>query len=126
MNVSFVDFFMVGCGGFVGSILRYLLTFIRFPCGAMWLATGTANLLGSFLLGVIVGALSIHVKIPPPWVLFLKVGVCGGFTTFSTYILEVHSFAVAGQFYSACGYAVISLVLGFVALCVGFRLGACF
>ena len=73
----------VGCGCFVGGILRYLLTLLlpgaadgRFP----W-STFAANALGCLLIGLLSGWLS-RIAAPDALRLFLTVGLCGGFTTF--------------------------------------------
>lgn len=77
----------VGLGGFVGAVCRYLLSLIpvskTFP--AMTLLT---NLAGAVFIGVIVAFSEQITSISPNLLLFLKTGLCGGFTTFSTFSLE--------------------------------------
>lgn len=81
-----IQFVMVGLGGALGSMLRYLISLIpvnnTFP-----FLTLITNLLGALLIGFIVG-LSDNLFISKKFLLFLKTGVCGGFTTFSTFSLE--------------------------------------
>ena len=75
----------VGLGGFLGSVYRYLAG--QIPLGRDWgfpVRTLAINLIGSFLIGAVT-ALALKRAAPDPkLVLFLKAGVCGGFTTFSS------------------------------------------
>lgn len=74
----------VGLGGFVGSVLRYLVSLIPLEHESGFpLVTLGINVLGAFLLGLIM-AFGRDTGLDPRTLLFLKVGVCGGFTTFST------------------------------------------
>ena len=77
---------IVGTGGFIGSVMRYLLqVFIEnkllstFP-----LATMIANIAGSFIIGVVF-ALAEKSMMNSDWRIFMSVGICGGFTTFSAF-----------------------------------------
>lgn len=77
---------IVGTGGFIGSVMRYLLqVFIEnkllstFP-----LATMIANITGSFIIGVVF-ALAEKSLMNSDWRIFMSVGICGGFTTFSAF-----------------------------------------
>lgn len=77
---------IVGTGGFIGSVMRYLLqVFIEnkllstFP-----LATLIANITGSFIIGVVF-ALAEKSMMNSDWRIFMSVGICGGFTTFSAF-----------------------------------------
>lgn len=75
----------VGIGGFIGSVLRYLFGLIPlktthgFP-----LLTLSINILGAFLIGFI-STIALKESMNPHLVLLLKTGLCGGFTTFSTF-----------------------------------------
>ena len=79
----------VGLRGFLGSVCRYLAG--QIPLGRDWgfpVRTLAINLIGSFLIGAVT-ALALKRAAPDPrLVLFLKAGVCGGFTTFSSFALE--------------------------------------
>lgn len=77
---------LVGTGGFIGSVLRYLLqVFVEkgmsstFPLGTL-----IANIAGSFLIGIVF-ALAEKQIMSAEWRLFMSVGICGGFTTFSAF-----------------------------------------
>ncbi len=81
---------VVGTGGFIGSALRFMLTVsiqrhsISFPYGTLWV-----NLLGCLAIGVIASIASTTGSISPAMRLLLATGVCGGFTTMSSFIYEL-------------------------------------
>ncbi len=108
---------IVGIGGFIGSVCRYLLSMIpiseqtQFP-----IKTFCINVAGAFLIGVIVAVSQKHSAIDPRLLLFLKVGVCGGFTTFSTFALETFDLIKAGSAVTAVLYIVLSVVLSVAAV----------
>lgn len=108
----FVNCVFVGFGGLVGSVLRYLLSFvpIRHESGFPLVTLGI-NVLGAFLLGLIVAFAGRSSSLDPRTLLFLKVGVCGGFTTFSTFALESHTLLAGGKPIVAMLYMVLSVVL---------------
>lgn len=103
----------VGAGGALGAMGRYGLELI--PLGGEWpLMTLLINFVGSVAIGAIVEAAArSQGAMPQELVLLLKVGLCGGFTTFSTFSLETLELMEQGQWLAAGGYAVAS-----VALCV--------
>lgn len=104
----------VGLGGFVGAVLRYLLGLIPFAQSSSFpFITLLINLVGSFAIGVISQLAYERDSTNTPLTLFLKVGVCGGFTTFSTFALESGNLIQNGRTISAAVYVVLS-----VALCV--------
>ena len=79
----------VGVGGFIGSICRYLIGLIPLKEGYVFpVKTFVINLCGSFLIGMIAALAAKHDSLNPKLILFLKAGVCGGFTTFSSFALE--------------------------------------
>ena len=102
----------VGLGGLIGSVLRYLTSLIplRHTSGFP-LVTLLINVLGAFLLGLIMALAGKSSAADPRTLLFLKVGVCGGFTTFSTFALEAQSLLSAGRPYTALLYALMSVTL---------------
>lgn len=118
----FFNCLFVGLGGFVGSILRYLVGFIplNIPTGAaatLPLKTLAINVVGSFVIGIVCALASkLGSSMNPQLLLFLKVGLCGGFTTFSTFALESNSLIQAGQTPLALFYAVLSVALSIVAV----------
>ena len=105
----------VGLGGFVGSVLRYLVTLLPYGAGFPVKTLGI-NVLGAFVLGLICALATRHVDASPQLVLMLKVGVCGGFTTFSTFALETSDLLQSGAWPAALAYVVASVVLSVAAV----------
>jgi len=113
---------LVGLGGAFGAICRYLLgvqamrTFgPGFPYG-----TFAANLIGGLLMGVLVGVLALRGGADQEkWRLLLGVGVLGGFTTFSSFSLEVGLMIERRTYGVAAAYSLASVVLSVTALFVG-------
>ncbi|MEM7110494.1 MAG: fluoride efflux transporter CrcB [Bacteroidota bacterium] len=115
---------LVGIGGFTGSIFRYLayLWIDRRFVGVFPLSTFLVNVLGSLVLGFIIG-LFVKSNISPDLRLFLGVGVCGSFTTFSTFAME--NVSLIGQKYimTSVAYTLASLVLGMLMAFAGYWIG---
>ena len=105
----------VGLGGFVGSVLRYLVTLLPYGAGFP-VKTLAINVLGAFVLGLICALATRHVDASPQLVLMLKVGVCGGFTTFSTFAVETSDLLQSGAWPAALAYVVASVVLSVAAV----------
>ncbi len=109
-------------GGGIGSVLRYLVTLgitQRFGPGFPW-GTLLINVTGSFVIGVVF-ELSQTRSIGMPMLMrvFLMTGVLGGYTTFSTYSLDVVSLASEGAAIPALLYAFGSVVLGLTSAFAG-------
>lgn len=107
---------LVGAGGFIGAVLRYLIGLIpikendAFPFKTLFI-----NVAGAFMIGIIT-ALAERKNINPNLVLMLQVGVCGGFTTFSTFAYETSGLMKNGNTAQAVIYAVLSVVLCVLAV----------
>ena len=109
------DLLAVGAGGFCGASLRYLVGLIpALQRGAFPLPTLLINLGGALLIGFLAGSAQHCGAISPRLLLFLKVGLCGGFTTFSTFSLEGLGLLESGRAGLFFLYALLS-----VALCLG-------
>ena len=95
--------FYVGLGGCIGSIARFGVSKLNLHWNFLSIPMGTllVNVLGSFLIGFIVGVSQKSNLISADLRLFLMVGVCGGFTTFSSFTNENLMLLQNGQFFSA-------------------------
>ena len=107
----------VGAGGFLGSTLRYLISLISldepitFP-----IKTFIINIVGCIVIGIIAVSASKNFEMNPQMLLFLKVGLCGGFTTFSTFALETADLMKAGHMGIALLYAILSVLVGIAVI----------
>ena len=108
----FLTLTQVALGGAIGSVLRYLTTFL---VGAP-LGTLIVNVVGSLVMGAALVALSARGGLSP----FLLTGVLGGFTTFSAFSLEGFHMIARGQWALAIGYALASVIGSIVALAIGY------
>ena len=111
---------LIGIGSFIGGILRYLISlsiqskiFSTFPFGTL-----TVNILGSFVIGIIFG-FSEKFNLAPEWRLFLATGICGGFTTFSSFSLETMTMLQEGQYLYGVSYITFSILFGLIAVFLG-------
>lgn len=112
---------LVFVGGGVGSTVRYLLG--RWVADASWAkefpwVTFAINAVGSFALGVLAVACANR----PGWRALLGVGVCGGFTTFSTFSVETLHLIQAGRPWAAGGYVGGSVLAGLAGAWAGWQL----
>lgn len=116
---------LVGLGGFIGSVARYKLGGLvlhataqgKFPFG-----TFAVNVVGCLVAGVLAGLVEKHGLFGPETRLFLFTGLLGGFTTFSAFGLDTMFLLRRGEYGVAATYAGASLLLGIVAVWLGFKL----
>ena len=114
---------IVFVGGGFGSVARYFLgRWLNNMETAIPYGTMLSNVLGSFLVGFILGYLAKSTNISDTQSLLLATGFCGGFTTFSTFAYENHVFLKNGDYLSFLPYTLGSLILGFVAVFLGLYL----
>lgn len=107
----------VGIGGFIGSVCRYLIGLIPLsPSNGFPVKTLVINIAGAFAIGLIAAAAAKNADISPRIVLLLKTGICGGFTTFSTFALEISDLIRGGSWAAAAAYMLLSLILGVAAV----------
>jgi CrcB protein len=116
---------IVGTGGFIGSVMRYLVQVwvekgltSTFPLGTL-----IANIAGSFIIGMVFALAEKGNLMSAEWRIFLTVGICGGFTTFSAFaynnftMLKEHSF---GQLFINIGgnlfFGILAVYLGIVLI----------
>ena len=113
---------LVGAGSFFGGALRYIVSLlVKYTCGFPW-ATFTVNLLGCLLIGVLWGIFSRCANASQQLVLFLSVGFCGGFTTFSTFSKESLQLIQSGNWLYFSLYVAGSILLGLLLVAVGYQI----
>jgi CrcB protein len=112
---------LIGLGGFLGTIARFGISklnlywqFLSIPMGTL-----VVNVLGCFFIGLFLGLSQKGAFLSTTMQLFLTVGICGGFTTFSTFSNENLQLMQNGQLFTALFYTVLSVILGFGAVYLG-------
>lgn len=118
-----MSFLTVALGGAVGSAGRYAISLIpiRTPFPAQTFIT---NVLGAILIGFIAGIASTRESSSQNEVLFWKTGVCGGFTTFSTFSLEAYSLLESKAYVMGAAYIVLSVACCIAGVMIGMKLAA--
>ena len=114
----------VGAGSFIGGITRYLVSLAMkgISKGFPW-ATLLVNLLGWLIIGLLWGFLSRNASESTSWGLFLTVGLCGGFTTFSTFSKEALTMLQTGQIWGFASYIALSILAGIALVALGYYIG---
>ena len=113
----------IGCGSFIGGAARYIISVAMkamskgFPWGTL-----IVNLVGSLVIGLLWGFFSKNSSESSSWALFMTVGICGGFTTFSAFSKEGLMMLQAGNFMSLMAYVVISVIAGIALVEAGYYL----
>lgn len=117
----FKSILIAGTGGFIGTVLRFLVsryfqenTFSLFPWG-----TFTVNIVGSLLIGIFYGMSERGNMLSPDIRIFLTVGICGGFTTFSSLSNDAFMLLQEKDWLKLSLYASLSFFLGLVAVYLG-------
>ena len=108
-----INIVLVGLGGFVGAVCRYLLGLIPVNEAFIFpIKTLIINVLGCIAIGAIALFTTKHTGYNQGLILFLKVGICGGFTTFSTFALETTDLMRSGHGLMALLYVLLSVMVG--------------
>jgi CrcB protein len=122
MNLQLI--LAVAIGGAIGSVTRYLVGIgsgklfgVGFPWGTLII-----NVTGSFLIGAFVGLFATKWDLPQVARVFLTVGICGGYTTFSTFSLDAWYLIERGQTAASTAYMLGSVVLSVAALVAALHL----
>lgn len=120
----------VATGGALGSVGRYWLSGVvaarvgeTFPWGTL-----VVNLTGSFVIGLLAALTEPEGRwlVSPGFRLFFLIGVCGGYTTFSSFSLQTLNLLRAGEWWYAAGNVLLSVVLCLLGVWLGYLLGGAF
>ncbi|MCP4933964.1 MAG: fluoride efflux transporter CrcB [bacterium] len=112
---------MVALGGAIGSSFRYLVgvTATRlFGMGFPW-GTLIVNIVGSFLMGALIVLLALRFSVSNEIRAFLAIGVLGGFTTFSSFALDIVSLYEKKQYLASMGYMSVSVICSILGMFLG-------
>lgn len=118
-----MNFLFVALGGAAGAMARYAISLIPVKTGFPILTLIT-NIMGALLIGFIVGVTSGREDISENTVLFWKTGVCGGFTTFSTFSLEAFKLIEKKQYFQGGVYVVLSCACCILGVLCGKKLAS--
>ena len=111
---------LVFVGGGFGSVLRFIIgKYLNSSESGIPYGTFAANILGSLLIGIILGLAAKNETLTSNQTLLLATGFCGGFTTFSTFAYENHVLLKSGDFTSFALYTIGSFIIGFLAVFLG-------
>lgn len=115
---------LVAVGGAAGACLRYGTSVLLPHDPTQWpVATFAVNILGCLLMGLFLGLIVTHERVPPHLAPLLATGFLGGLTTFSTFAGEIDQMATAGATATAGLYVVLSVGLGVLAVRLGWIMG---
>lgn len=111
---------LVFIGGGVGSALRYLVgKFLKIPASGFPWSTFSVNVLGSLIIGILMGVTLKNSALSENQTLLLITGLCGGFTTFSAFAYENQVFLKEGDFTNFFIYTLGSIGVGLAAVFLG-------
>jgi fluoride exporter len=115
------NYLIIGLGGFLGAIARYI---VALWIGQRWgrtfpLGTFAINISGCFLISLLMSLLTEKFMVNPQLRLFLVVGFLGAYTTFSTFEYETGTLVRDGEWSIALANVLLSVIVGFVALKAG-------
>lgn len=111
----------VAAGGALGAVLRVLLSSVV-PAGRLPWGTLAVNVLGSLLIGWLMARFGPPTGANARWHAFLVAGMCGGFTTFSTFSWQLFDQVRTGELAMALGHALLAVSACLVATWLGWRL----
>ncbi|NLM07019.1 MAG: fluoride efflux transporter CrcB [Tissierellia bacterium] len=113
----------VAIGGSIGAVGRYLIGLIPMKMeNGFPLNTFIINVIGAFVIGLISATALKNTGFNKNLELFLKTGLCGGFTTFSTFSLESFNLLQSGNFITSIIYIILSLTISLLAIVLAYSL----
>ncbi|MFO7863295.1 MAG: fluoride efflux transporter CrcB [Salinivirgaceae bacterium] len=117
----FIKILIIGLGGFLGTIARFLISKViqEQTSSAFPWHTFAVNIIGSFIIGIIIAASFKNPGMNPTLKSFLAIGFCGGFTTFSTFALENQYLLATQQYITLALYILLSIITGILAVFLG-------
>ncbi len=115
------NFFLVGIGGAVGAMCRFAV-YKLFPGSEPYWITFGINILGSLIIGLVLGFASTTTGSPDNIKLLVATGICGGFTTFSAFSAENMELLTQQKYLIAFIYSTMSVCIGIAACFLGFKL----
>lgn len=113
---------LVGAGSFIGGALRYLVSTVLHPVGRFPISTFVVNVIGCLLIGLLYGLFSKYSTTSSHYCLLLTTGLCGGFTTFSTFANESLLMLQSSDYLMFTLYISLSVVMGIIAVMLGYSL----
>jgi len=118
-------YLLTAIGGAIGATLRYGLgRWVQDALDRPWFPVGTLliNIVGCLAFGLVMGLVDAGRDVTPEQRTFMLVGICGGFTTFSTFGYETLAFLRDGQIVPALANVALQVTLGLVAVWLGMTL----
>lgn len=114
-------FLLIGIGGFLGSIARYLTAsyFTKFFPSIFPYGTFAINIIGCLIIGIVYGLSERFSWLTPEWRLFLVTGLCGSYTTFSAFAYENIRLLQNGDYLAFASYSAASFVLCLASTFIG-------
>jgi CrcB protein len=111
---------LIFLGGGMGSVLRYLISsYFNSSENQLYFGTFLVNILGCLLLGLVLGISMKNSWMSSETTMLLGVGFCGGFTTFSTFSVEMHALLRVGNFSMFFLYVASSILIGILSVILG-------